>query len=72
MRRTLIWLFNLAGNGVFMLAWPAVWYGLTPGVAETGPFNPHFARDVGGAYLVARRHGVPVSRRDLTAYRDAV
>ena len=24
-----------------------------PGVAETGPFNPHFARDAGAAFLVA-------------------
>src|SRR5262249_13544839 len=23
------------------------------GVSETGPFNPHFARDVGAAFLVA-------------------
>jgi len=43
----------LAGNGAFMLVLPESWYGLVPGVAETGPFNPHFVRDVGAAYLVA-------------------
>jgi hypothetical protein len=55
MRRALIWTVDLAlvGNGVFMLALPAIWYGIVPGVADTGPFNPHFVRDIGCAYLVA-------------------
>jgi hypothetical protein len=35
-----------------MLAAPLAWYGVTPGVPETGPFNPHFVRDIGCAYLV--------------------
>ena len=42
-----------AGNGVLMLAAGRQWYAQTPGVAETGPFNPHFVADVGAAYLVA-------------------
>ena len=42
----------LAGNGAFMLFAPLAWYGLVPGVPETGPFNPHFVRDIGCAYLV--------------------
>ncbi len=55
MRAPLIGFFNsaLIANGIAMLALPAIWYGLIPGVAETGPFNPHFIRDIGGAYLVA-------------------
>jgi hypothetical protein len=43
----------LAANGLAMLALPQAWYGAVPGVAETGPFNPHFVRDIGCAYLVA-------------------
>jgi len=39
--------------GVVMLAAPLAFYGLVPGVDETGPFNPHFLRDVGCAFLVA-------------------
>lgn len=41
-----------AGNGAFMLAAGRRWYETTPGVAGTGPFNPHFVADVGAAYLV--------------------
>src|SRR5215831_10460836 len=42
----------LAANGLFMLADPAQWYAIVPGVPETGPFNPHFVRDIGAAYVV--------------------
>src|SRR5262249_32094109 len=42
-----------AANGTFMLVAPATWYGLVPGVAATGPLNPHFVRDIGAAYLVS-------------------
>ncbi len=42
----------LAANGILMLADPATWYALVPGVPETGPFNPHFVRDIDAAYLV--------------------
>jgi hypothetical protein len=44
---------GLASNGVWMLARPASWYLAVPGVAETGPANMHFIRDIGCAYLVA-------------------
>jgi hypothetical protein len=37
----------LSANGVFMLAAPAVWYELVPGVTDTGFFNQHFIRDIG-------------------------
>jgi hypothetical protein len=44
---------GLGANGLFMLAAPAAWFAALPGVDVTGPFNPHFVRDVGAAYLVA-------------------
>ena len=40
-------------NGLFMLADGARWYDSVPGLAHTGPFNPHFVADIGAAYLVA-------------------
>lgn len=40
-------------NGAFMLGAGRRWFETTPGVADTGPFNPHFVADVGAAYLVA-------------------
>ncbi len=43
----------LIANGLTMLAVPEDWYALVPGVPQTGPFNPHFVRDIGAAYLVA-------------------
>jgi hypothetical protein len=36
-----------------MLAAPASWYAALPGVDATGPFNAHFVRDIGAAYLVS-------------------
>ena len=36
-----------------MLADGARWYDSVPGLAHTGPFNPHFVADIGAAYLVA-------------------
>lgn len=42
-----------AANGLFMLAAPPLWYDSVPGLAHTGPFNPHFVSDIGVAYLVA-------------------
>src|SRR5262245_65472968 len=42
----------LAANGVLMLADPAQWYAIVPGVPDTGPFNPHFVRDIGAAFVV--------------------
>lgn len=40
-------------NGGFMLIDGARWYDSVPGLAHTGPFNPHFVADIGAAYLVA-------------------
>lgn len=42
----------LAANGVFMLAASAAWYQAVPGVPSTGPFNPHFIKDIGAIYVV--------------------
>lgn len=40
------------GNGIAMLVAPLSWYDAVPGVPTTGPFNPHFVRDIGCVYLV--------------------
>lgn len=55
MRIKLAWLLGLlsVANGVFMLVAPAAWYAIAPGVSATGPFNAHFVRDIGAAFLVA-------------------
>ena len=55
MRLAVAWILGLGllANGLTMLGVPNAWYGLVPGVGQTGPFNPHFVRDIGVAYLVA-------------------
>ncbi len=40
-------------NGLAMIAVPEAWYGAVPGVVETGPFNPHFVRDIGFGFVAA-------------------
>ncbi len=54
MRKMLLWLLAsfLVINGLVMLGWPEWWYHAVPTVRHTGPFNPHFVRDIGCAYLV--------------------
>lgn len=42
---------GLAANALVMLATPLDWYNAVAGVPDTGPFNPHFVRDIGVAYL---------------------
>jgi hypothetical protein len=37
-------------NAAWMLASPAGWYGGIEGVADTGPLNVHFVRDIGCAF----------------------
>jgi hypothetical protein len=39
------------GNGLVMLFSGLWWYGVVPGVTATGPYNPHFVRDIGAIYL---------------------
>ena len=39
-------------NALWMLIGPMGWYeDLPAGVPDTGPFNPHFVRDIGCAFL---------------------
>jgi hypothetical protein len=51
------WVFAITGatcaaNAVWMLAGPMHWYRELPAaVPDTGPFNPHFVRDIGAAFL---------------------
>ncbi len=51
------WLLLVLGlgavaNALWMLAGPMHWYQELPaGVPDTGPFNPHFVRDIGCAFL---------------------
>jgi len=42
----------MGANGLVMLFAGQWWYGVVPGVPSTGPFNPHFVKDIGAAYLV--------------------
>ena len=57
--------------GLFMLAQPQLWYRSVPTVPLTGPFNQHFIRDIGAAYLAG---GLTLgwALRDLKARRMAV
>lgn len=53
------WILTLLGagliaNALWMLAGPMHWYSELPAaVPDTGPFNPHFVRDIGCAFLTA-------------------
>lgn len=53
LKRTVLGLAALAllANALYMLADPLGWYGAVEGVPDTGPFNPHFVRDIGVSYL---------------------
>jgi hypothetical protein len=55
MRKLVAWILGIGFlvNGLVMLGLPADWYVTIPGVVDTGPFNAHFIRDIGAAYLVA-------------------
>ena len=39
-------------NGVIMIFSPEPWYWAVAGVADRGPFNQHFLRDIGIIYLL--------------------
>lgn len=53
------WIFMILGagmiaNALWMFVGPMHWYNELPaGVPDTGPFNPHFVRDIGCAFLTA-------------------
>ena len=55
MRRALAGIlgFSFAANGLAMLFFPMAWYHAIPGVTGTGPFNAHFVRDIGCAFLAS-------------------
>ena len=42
----------LGANGVVMLLASLAWYDAVPGVVTTGPFNPHFIKDIGAIYVM--------------------
>lgn len=44
--------FPLAMTSLVMLFAPRIFYDGFPGVSESGPFNPHFVRDLGCAFIV--------------------
>jgi hypothetical protein len=58
MSRTITWVLAgvltliFLGNGLAMLFASFAWYNAVPGVTATGPFNPHFVRDIGAIYLM--------------------
>lgn len=41
-----------AANGLWMLLAARHWYGVVPGVMDSGPFSAHFVRDIGAAYVL--------------------
>jgi hypothetical protein len=55
LKRVLSLVLALLGviSGVAMLLAGRWWYGAVPGVVTTGPFNPHFVKDIGAAYLAS-------------------
>jgi len=56
-RGVALWIILVMGvgailNALWMLAGPMHWYtDLPAAVPDTGPFNPHFVRDIGCAFL---------------------
>ncbi len=45
---------GMIANALWMLAGPMHWYtDLPAAVPDTGPFNPHFVRDIGCAFLAS-------------------
>jgi uncharacterized protein YjeT (DUF2065 family) len=58
-------------NGLLMLFAPQFWYHAVPTVPDTGPFNPHFVRDIGCAYLAASG-GLIWLARDARAWPAAL
>lgn len=54
-QRVVAWVLGggLISVAVLMLISPATWYDKHPGVADHGPLNEHFVRDIACANLVA-------------------
>src|SRR5690242_18735341 len=72
--RVLSWLqaVVLGGNGLVMLFGGLWWYGAVPGVTATGPYNPHFVRDIGAAYLVCGIAHAAFALRPVAAWSALV
>ena len=68
--RIYMWIFVILNllNGTFMLVAPNAWYETIPGVSDTGPFNSHFVRDIGIAF-VASSIGIGMSLANQKQYR---
>ena len=55
MKQTLLWAlvaFYLL-TGLYLAITPISFYETAPGVSDTGPYNMHFIRDVGFAFIVS-------------------
>ena len=63
---------TMGGNGLAMLAAGRWWYAVVPGVVQTGPFNPHFVKDIGAAYLVVGAAFAWFAARPTPTARGAV
>lgn len=70
MLRILAWAQGviLALDGLVQLFASRWWFGIVPGGTATGPFNAHFVRDVGAAYLVAGASHIAFALRPAAAY----
>jgi hypothetical protein len=62
----LLGLFHL-GNGLYMVLAPGAWYAAIPGVADTGPMNPHFITDIGLAFAASGAGLLMAVRQTLVA-----
>lgn len=54
---------GLVLNGLVMLIMPGGWYAGVPGVSGTGPFNDHFVRDIGAAFIATGLGAAWAARR---------
>jgi hypothetical protein len=55
MLKLIYWIFCVLSivNGAWMLLFPLLWYtDLPAAVPHTGPFNPHFVRDLGVVFII--------------------
>lgn len=68
--RGFLWLMAAAslGNAIWMLGHGWSWFGLIPGVTDTGPPNLHLIHDVGVAYAVAGLGLLWCARRGRPSY----
>ncbi|MEP2735923.1 MAG: hypothetical protein ABJP34_06460 [Erythrobacter sp.] len=71
-------LYILAGyfilTGAFIFVFPVTFYDVTPGLAEMGPYNAHFIRDVSFAFLASGAglfYGSYHQKRDVALFAAA-